>query len=180
MLGFSYALGDGVPRIPSLELEWFSKAAAANNTMAMNQMAEYYEVGREGIKGVTKDDATAARFYRRSAEAGNAEAMYELGKMYEQGRGGSAKDKDQAVSWYQKAAQHDNGGARDHAIQALGRLGYEAPPTKESWVHNVFVWGPLWLALTGAALVLIGIVLRFFSYFRRPAAQTAAFGRMAS
>ena len=57
--------------------------------------------------------------------------------MYEQGSSGVlSKDVDQAVEWYRKAVQNDkdNGWPRKQATQALGRLGYEAPPPpKESW-----------------------------------------------
>ncbi len=44
---------------------------------------------------------------RKSAEQGNAEAENELGTMYRLGEG-VARDKEEAVRWYQRAAHHGN------------------------------------------------------------------------
>ena len=55
-------------------------------------------------KGVTKDDAQAAAWYRKAAEQGHAPAQFNLGLMYANGTG-VAKDDAQAVSWYRKAAE---------------------------------------------------------------------------
>jgi TPR repeat protein/tRNA A-37 threonylcarbamoyl transferase component Bud32 len=85
-------------------------------------MGNAYRAGR----GVIRDPAEAARWYRKAAEQGSDVGQYELGVMLENGLG-VARDPNAAVSWYRKSA--DQGYAR--AQYALGRA-YEnglATPT---------------------------------------------------
>jgi hypothetical protein len=63
---------------------------------------------REG-KGVPRDYAQAATWWRTSAAQGHARAQSALGFMYANGQG-VAKDDERAVEWYRKAA--DQGVAR--------------------------------------------------------------------
>ena len=72
-----------------------------------------YDNGR----GVAKDDAEAARWYRKAADQGNAGAQINLGLMYEHGRG-VAKDDAEAVRWYRKAADQGDAAAQIN----LGRM----------------------------------------------------------
>jgi uncharacterized protein len=70
------------------------------------------------------DYATALRGLRPSADAGNAEAQFMLGKIYETGgifeRGGKAHPSDysEALRWYRRAVEKNNGNAEN----ALGGL----------------------------------------------------------
>ncbi|MDR3357639.1 MAG: sel1 repeat family protein [Desulfovibrio sp.] len=57
-----------------------------------------YENGR----GVTKDDAKAAKWFRKAAEQGHSDAQYDLGEMYATG-GGVTKDDAKAAEWYGKS-----------------------------------------------------------------------------
>jgi TPR repeat protein len=79
----------------------------------MNDLGVLYLQGR----GVAKDEAEGARWYRKAADVGNADAMSRLGFLYEPGRG-VAKDDAEAARWYRKAA--DGGSAL--AMRNLGAL----------------------------------------------------------
>jgi len=69
-------------------------------------------------RGVARDDAEAASWYRKAAEQGLAVAQNNLGRMYELGRG-VERDKDKAALWYRKAAEQSFALARE----GLKRLG---------------------------------------------------------
>ncbi|MCX8506798.1 MAG: tetratricopeptide repeat protein, partial [Alphaproteobacteria bacterium] len=55
-------------------------------------------------RGVAKDEAQAAYWYRKAAEQGYAQGQFYLGTMYQFGSG-VTKDDVQAVNWYRKAAE---------------------------------------------------------------------------
>jgi TPR repeat protein len=74
------------------------RLAATGHPQAQLYLAYAYRVGR----GVARDPAVAARWYRAAAEQGVAVAQYELGLMYEVGRG-VASDPDEATYWYGQA-----------------------------------------------------------------------------
>ena len=57
---------------------------------------------------------------RKAAEAGDAGGMYSLGIMYEHGYG-VAQDREQAVTWYRKAAALGD----EHAKNHLAELGVQ-------------------------------------------------------
>ena len=58
----------------------------------MNNLGFMFQNGR----GVARDEAEAARWYRKGAEAGDLKAMANLGWMYRNGRG-VAKDEAEAA-----------------------------------------------------------------------------------
>jgi TPR repeat protein len=66
-------------------------------------LGSVYEDGR----GLAKDEAEAARWYRKAAERGNTYGMVALALMYDNGRG-VAKDITEALKWYRKAAKLGN------------------------------------------------------------------------
>jgi len=63
-------------------------------------MGELCEAGR----GVSRDEAEAARWYRQAAEKGYAPAQYDLAVFYAVGRGVTL-DAAQAITWYRRAAE---------------------------------------------------------------------------
>jgi TPR repeat protein len=82
---------------------WYKKVIADGSNPSLVGQAAYNLGGmHEFSRGVTKDEAEAARFYRIGAEAGNVNAMTSLGKSYERGRG-VAKNESEAAIWYRKA-----------------------------------------------------------------------------
>src|SRR5580698_789293 len=64
-------------------LPLFLQAANAGNAAGMRSLGVMYETGR----GVAKDNAHAAVWYRKAADGGDAEGMNNLGVMYENGQG---------------------------------------------------------------------------------------------
>ena len=63
---------------------------------------------RNGLGGLSKDDAEAVRLYRKACEGGYARGCSNLGVMYEYGRGGLSKDEAEAVRLYQKACEGED------------------------------------------------------------------------
>ena len=55
-------------------------------------------------RGVARDEAEAARWFRRAGELGHAGAQFELGRLYGGGRG-VARDDAAALQWYRRAAE---------------------------------------------------------------------------
>jgi TPR repeat protein len=77
-------------------------------------LAQAYFMG----KGVPKDPAEAARWFRKAANQGEPQSERILGLMYKAGSAGLPKDEAQAASWFRKAA-----GQGDSLAQAeLGEL----------------------------------------------------------
>jgi len=61
---------------------------------------------------------TPILMYRRAAELGDPEGMYNLGESYNDGREGLTKDEEQAIVWFQNAAEAGHG----KAIKALAHI----------------------------------------------------------
>jgi hypothetical protein len=77
-----------------------SAEAQAGDASCQSWLGVLYAEG----KGVTRDAATAAGWFRRAAEQGHGAAAYNLARAYEEGDG-VAKDLRQAQKWSQKAAE---------------------------------------------------------------------------
>jgi hypothetical protein len=84
----------------SAAVEWLTKATAAGNVPAKNQLAFAYLSGL----GVTQDDAKAFGLFSQTAAAGNAVGESELGYLYLTGRG-VPQDKYQGLQWTVKGAE---------------------------------------------------------------------------
>jgi TPR repeat protein len=94
--------------------EW-QPLAEEGNAAAQNRLGLMYQYG----KGLPKDSANAAEWYRKAANQGNAEAQCNLGVLYAQGDG-VRQDEGEALAWFRKAA--DQGLAR--AQSNLGTMYY--------------------------------------------------------
>ncbi len=93
-------------------------AAEKGNPEAQFKLGYMYGVGR----GVRKDGAEAAKWYRRAATQGHAGAQYNLGATYANGTGVLA-NLGTAVDWFFKAGQSFlNEGKRDLALQAANSI----------------------------------------------------------
>ena len=79
-----------------------------------------YATGR----GVPRDDAEAARWYRRAAEQKHADAQFKLARMYATGRG-VPRDDAEAARWYRRAAEQKHADAQNNLgiMYANGRGG---------------------------------------------------------
>src|SRR5262249_32213372 len=82
-----------------LALKELHPMAEAGDSRAQWVVGVMYDQGR----GIGRDRAQAAQWYRRSAEQGNARAQTSLGYLYQIGQG-VPQDRRLAVQWFQKAA----------------------------------------------------------------------------
>ncbi|HEV8195267.1 MAG TPA: protein kinase [Gemmatimonadales bacterium] len=99
-LGMLYAEGHGVERNERLAAMHFTFAADSLDPVAVLEMARRYETGR----GVTLDQAKAARKYLLAANLDSTPAIWVIvARRFEEGNGLS-QDPKEAVKWYQKAA----------------------------------------------------------------------------
>lgn len=115
-LGFSMLLvifgcaGTGVT--DSAQIDQLRAKAEQGDTNAQFQLGVAYDQGR----GVAKNQAEAAIWYRKAADQGHATAQNSLGSMYQFGEGVPQNDSE-AVTWYQNAANQGYG-------EAYTNLGY--------------------------------------------------------
>lgn len=97
------------------DLQTILDDAARGDRRAQFTLGAMYETGR----GVARDDALCARWWRASAEQGLADAEKNMGSLYFSGRG-VPMDKAQSMAWFAKAAEQDH----PHAQRYLA-YGYE-------------------------------------------------------
>lgn len=101
--------------------EQTKKAAEQGDAAAQYNLGLRYVDGR----GVAKDNAEAAKWFRKAADQGNANGQFELGYMFESGKG-VAKDETEAAKWYQKAAAQGNTDAMRRLENATAKSRLEA------------------------------------------------------
>ncbi|MDP2258696.1 MAG: tetratricopeptide repeat protein [Caulobacter sp.] len=99
----AYGKGDYATALANLQPLAKKGAKAAQYYLGL-----MYEKGR----GVTRDDAEAAQWFRRAADQGHADAQYSLALMYIEGRG-VAHDEYEALDWLTLAAQQGHKPAQD-------------------------------------------------------------------
>jgi TPR repeat protein len=112
--------------------------AEAGDALAQTQLAYLTFNGR----GVERDAAVAAQWYRRAAEQGDANAQYNLGVLYENGDG-VPRDLAAAADWWRAAARQGN----PEAQYNLGALYYNGRGVPKDLVR-AYVWKSL--ALDGS------------------------------
>lgn len=114
MLNMGVILQDGL-EITGINLqkamEWYTKAAEAGSTQAMNNMAALYDQGV--FRGPEPEKAT--EWYKKAADAGNTEAMVALANRMRLGVGAQANPKE-TLALYQKAIA-------DHSARGVFCLG---------------------------------------------------------
>lgn len=89
----------GYPADPSKALEWWQKAVAAGNSVAMFSLALMYRDGQ----GIPKNGAEARRLFEMAAEHGVKSAAAAAGEMYFDGVGGP-RDVAKARRWLEIGA----------------------------------------------------------------------------
>src|ERR1039458_8593653 len=87
--------------VPGKFQEYKAKAEQGNAEAQFN-LGFCYDDGR----GVAKNYAKAAKWYRKAAEQNFAPAQFNLGCCYDKGQG-VRKNKVEAVKWYRKAAEQN-------------------------------------------------------------------------
>jgi len=80
-------------------MEKWHRSAAGPETAAQSNLGPMDNQGR----GVARNYAEAAKWYRKAAEQGFVVAQYKLGDMYLDGQG-VPQDYDEALKWYRKSA----------------------------------------------------------------------------
>ena len=95
------------PPAPAKEITDLLAKAEAGQADAQTIAGVLYEIGR----GVAKDDAQAAKWYRKAADQGVAEAQFNLALLYKSGRG-VPKDLTEASNWMRKSADQGNAKAQ--------------------------------------------------------------------
>lgn len=99
------------------EVEALRDAAAAGDSVAQNELAVRYLVGR----GVDQNYDEAARWLKEAAAGGVVSAQYNLGVLYDSGRGVEA-DPVEALIWFHSAAEKGHGRAQ-YALAAAYAAG---------------------------------------------------------
>ena len=105
---------DGVipPDAPPDAVERCRQDAERGDCKAQYLLGDCYENG----KGVQKDHAEAAKWFRKAAEQGHPQAQFELGSLYENGWG-VEEDMEEAIKWLVLAAEQGiNEAAYDLAL----------------------------------------------------------------
>jgi TPR repeat protein len=104
-----------MPKPPSAHVDWYRKAAEAENAEAQYILGELLLKG----DGVGRDFRQAALLFRRAAERGNlARAQYALCLLHQRGIG-VLKNDVEAVLWCQKAADQNYSAAITHVGIAM-------------------------------------------------------------
>jgi TPR repeat protein len=98
----------------AVAMDYFSKAAAKNNPVAMFEIALKHYIG---LAGLPKNQAEALAWFMKAAELNHIESITYVGDMYSSGKGVD-KNGSEAIRWYQKAI--DNGGTR--AFSCMGGI----------------------------------------------------------
>ncbi len=116
-LGSLYGNGEGVPLDHDRAMTLFMQACKQGHENACVTIAWMYATGA----GVAVDEDKARELYLMTARHGSAKAQYVVATMYRFGQYGTEPDLQQALHWYQQAA--DQGSAP--AQLALGKLAQE-------------------------------------------------------
>jgi len=99
----AYGKGDYATALANLQ-----PLATKGSKAAQYYLGLMYEKGR----GVTRNDAEAAQWFRRAADQGHADAQYSLAVMYMDGRG-VARDDYEALDWLTLAAKQGHKPAQE-------------------------------------------------------------------
>lgn len=118
---------------------WYQQAALQGNRRAQNNfgMALLYGVG-------CKADGGKAKIWLEKAAAQNVSvAMFNLGYAYEKGEAGFGENMEKAVSWYRRAAEHEdvNACSRLADIYASGKLGNKDERQAAKWYQKAIKYG---------------------------------------
>lgn len=104
-LGMLYYEGRIVPMNKNIAYQWLDRAAAANHSDALYQIAKIY-AGGDGNELRPNNDKLAVEYYDRAARLGHALAQYELANMVLGETPGINYDVSQAFQWALTAAEN--------------------------------------------------------------------------
>lgn len=118
LIGDMYKNGEGVNKDLTKAMEYYKKAAAKGNVVAMEQIGVMYTNKGEGPR---RDFAKAMKWFKKAAELGSSHAMYCVGWLYHFGdkSRGVEQDFDAARKWYNKAIAVDNNANARYGLNRL-------------------------------------------------------------
>jgi uncharacterized protein len=115
--------------LPAKDLATIFADAEAGNRQAQFALGAMYETGR----GVPRDDALCAKWWRASAEQGLADAQKNMGSLYFSGRG-VPLDVEEAMRWFLLAAEQDHPHAQQYvALGYAEGMGLPKDPGRAAW-----------------------------------------------
>lgn len=122
-MGRAYQTGSGVDRDRDLAYSWMRASADQGNAHAMEPLGSMYLRGH----GTSVDEDEAYRLFSIGAQEGRSLAMVRLGRMYRDEGVGPTDDLQQALHWFERAAElNDPNGVRDLSNAYLKGTGVEA------------------------------------------------------
>lgn len=107
--------------------------AERGNPIAQYNLGIMHDEGR----GVRRNGAEAAKWYRKAANRGNAEAQFVLGILYQEGQG-VRKNVAQAAKWFRHAAGRGHAGAQINlgVLYATGKGVGRSPARAYQWFER--------------------------------------------
>ena len=105
LMHFRGGAGLGQRASDAAGVEWLRQAVGHSGAAAAEAQCRLAGLHLRGSRGVAKDPAAAAEWYRKAADQGFAEAQCRLAALYEGGcEGGVGKDESKASELYREAA----------------------------------------------------------------------------
>ncbi len=102
-LAYIYSNSDLVEKDPKKVMDYYLKAAEANDESAINNLGLIYKFGRDGYP---VDIKKANEYFQKAADLGSYRAQFNIGYAYLTGNG-VEKDINKAVSYLEKSAEHN-------------------------------------------------------------------------
>jgi TPR repeat protein len=109
------------PAKEAAEFKAFMATADQTDAATQNRLGLYYLNG----KGVKRDFAIAATWFRKAADQGHANAQYNLGTCYSSGWG-VTENQAEAISWFRKGAEKGDAQAQ-HELGVCYQVGIGMP-----------------------------------------------------
>ncbi|KAJ1558666.1 hypothetical protein HK096_007831, partial [Nowakowskiella sp. JEL0078] len=176
-LGEAYEYGNfGVSVDPQKAVYYYSMAAQNENLEAMFELGGLYLTGAEDQKTgfvISQSDEMAYKWVKKSADGGLPKAMFAMGYFLEVGIGAVIQDKDEAIKWYQKAAEL--GDAK--SIKKLDERGIKIKPLKQRTSVRLNIEKPstgAWLKL-GQKVQSLAVVKLWNVVVKPPPTQKSPF-----
>ena len=91
------------------------KGDKRESILASTSLASYYQNGRR------KELDKAFAFWLKAARAGHAEAQFQVGEYYRMGWGNVEKNEDEAIQYYEWAANQGHSKAKDELLALEGQ-----------------------------------------------------------
>lgn len=128
-IGLMYVQGRGVPKNAAEAVTWLRRAADGGDPIAQYNLALLYGRG----DGIPKDDNEAVRWLRAAAEKNVIPALLDLANFYLNPTPSTPANLDQAVSYFEKAAELGNARAQS-MLGTIFAKGVQGKPDYEQSV----------------------------------------------